>query len=138
MSSAIHSTDPALAVQLFNEMYFPSDWSNLVNNVYPQVVQIVNGEGPANVSYGLSRRSKDRVRLNPYVGLESFTWVRGLELTSPMTSRLVKRGSQPNDSPSFTAAAVFCADSVDLRGTTMKEVFQGIVSTSQNVSHLCA
>ena len=67
MTSAIHSTDPALAVQLFNEMYFPSDWSNLVNNVYPQVVQILNGEGPANVSYGLSRRSKDRVRLNPYV-----------------------------------------------------------------------
>ena len=72
MTSTIHSTDHTLAVQLFNEMYFPSDWSNLVNNVYPQVVQIVNGEGPANVSYGLSRRSKEFVGLNPYVGLESF------------------------------------------------------------------
>ena len=72
MTSAIHSTDPTLAVQLFNEMYFPSDWSNLVNNVYPQVVQIVNGEGPGNVSYGLGRKSKDLVRLDAYVRLEPF------------------------------------------------------------------
>ena len=108
-----------------------------MNDVYPQVVQIVNGEGPANVSYGLSRRSKDLVRLNPYVGRESFAWVLWLGLTIPITSRLVKRGSQPNDSPSLSTAAISCADSVDLRGTTMKEVFQGIVSTSQTVSHLC-
>ena len=53
--SALHRANRAITVQLFSEMYSPSDWSNLVNDVYPQVVQFVNGEGPANVSHGLSR-----------------------------------------------------------------------------------
>ena len=67
--SALHRAKCAITVQLFSEMYSPSDWSNLVNDVFPQVVQFVNGEGPANVSYGLSRRSKEFVGLNPYVRL---------------------------------------------------------------------
>ncbi len=53
------------------------------------------------------------------------------------TGRLLKRGSESNDSPSYTGAAIYCADSVDLRGTTMEDVFKGIVSTTRNVSHIC-
>ncbi len=45
-------------MDLFNEMYTPTDWSNFMNEDYPQLVQIVNGEAPANVSRALSRRSR--------------------------------------------------------------------------------
>ena len=47
-------------------MYVPSEWANLVNKVYPQIVQIINGEAPANTSHGL-RKSKDLFHLNSYV-----------------------------------------------------------------------
>ena len=48
--------------------------------------------------------------------------------------RLVRRDSQPN--LSFSSPAIYCGDSVDLRGTTMEEVFKSVISTTQNVSHL--
>ncbi|TFK83374.1 alpha/beta-hydrolase [Polyporus arcularius HHB13444] len=113
-NASVPITSGQLRVELFGEMYSPVSWPNLANEEYPQIVQIVNGEGPANASHALRRRSKDLVRRNP----------------------LVKRGSQSNDSPSYTSIAILCGDSVDLRGTTMEDVFKGIISTARNVSHI--
>ncbi|RPD63505.1 alpha/beta-hydrolase [Lentinus tigrinus ALCF2SS1-6] len=112
LNASVPITSGNIRVELFSEMYTPADWSNLVNEEYPQIVQIVNGEAPGNAT--LRKRSKRLIGRNP----------------------LVKRGSQPNDSPSFTSTAIYCADSVDLRGTTMEQVFKGIISTAQNVTHL--
>ncbi|RPD70275.1 alpha/beta-hydrolase [Lentinus tigrinus ALCF2SS1-7] len=112
LNASVPLTSGEIRITLFGEMYSPTDWSNLVNEEYPQIVQIVNGEAPANATLG--KRSRELVRHNPFV----------------------KRGSQPNDSPSFTSTAIYCADSVDLRGTTMEQVFKGIISTAQNVTHL--
>ncbi|RPD55343.1 alpha/beta-hydrolase [Lentinus tigrinus ALCF2SS1-6] len=112
LNASVPMTSGAIRNVLFGEMYFPADWSNLMNEEYPQMVQIVNGEAPANAT--LRRRSRQLIDRSP----------------------LVKRGSQPNDSPSFTGSAIYCADSVDLRGTTMEQVFKGIIPAAQNVSHL--
>ncbi len=115
-------------------MYSPVDWSNFVNEDYPRIVQIVNGESPANTSQALRRRSKDLVRRNPCVAWGSCTLAT---LTTTGNCSLVKRGSQPNNSPSYTSTAILCGDSVDLRGTTVEDVFKGIISTARNVSHIC-
>ncbi|RDX49560.1 alpha/beta-hydrolase [Lentinus brumalis] len=118
VNASVPVTSGNIRLDLFNEMYTPTDWSNFMNEEYPQLVQIVNGEAPANVSRALSRRS--RLRLMDVIRRES----------------LLERESEPNDSPSYTATAIWCADSVNPRGTTMKAVFEGIVSTAQNVSHM--
>ncbi|RPD70247.1 alpha/beta-hydrolase [Lentinus tigrinus ALCF2SS1-7] len=114
LNASIPLTSGDIRIQLFSEMYSPSDWSNFMNEELPQIIQIVNGEAPANTSQGLSRRFKDRIRSN----------------------LLAKRSSNPDDNLSFTSPAIDCADSVDLRGTTMEEVFKGIISTTQNTAHL--
>ncbi|TFK83375.1 hypothetical protein K466DRAFT_655259 [Polyporus arcularius HHB13444] len=116
VNASVPVTSGNIRLDLFNEMYTPTDWSNFMNEDYPQLVQIVNGEAPANVSRTLSRRS----RLMDVIRRES----------------LLERESEPNDSPSYTATAIWCADSVNPRGTTMKAVFEGIISTAQNVSHM--
>ena len=60
------------AVELFGELYSPADWSTLVNEDFPEIVQIVNGEalqGNASQARALSlSRSKtlQAIRLNTY------------------------------------------------------------------------
>ena len=73
------------AVELFGELYSPADWSTLVNEDFPEIVQIVNGEAPqANASQPQSQsqaralslsRSKtlQAIRLNTYVDNASDT-----------------------------------------------------------------
>ena len=123
-----------------------------MNEDFPEIVQIVNGEAPqGNASQSQARalslgRSKtlQAIRLNTYVDNASDTIalleVSRLGLTR-ITCRLVRRASSsnagPNDSPSFTETAIHCSDSVDMRGTTMEQVFKGIISTAQNVTHIC-
>ncbi|KAI0689861.1 alpha/beta-hydrolase [Cerioporus squamosus] len=114
VNASVPITSGNIRAHLYVEMYSPADWSNLVNEDYPQIVQIVNGEAPANASRPLSRRYKDLNRRNP----------------------LVKRGSESNDSPSYTDSAIYCGDSIDARGTTMEEVFKHIIPTARNVSHI--
>ncbi|KAI0331373.1 alpha/beta-hydrolase [Cubamyces sp. BRFM 1775] len=41
-----------------------------------------------------------------------------------------------NQSPTYNGPAITCADSVDHRGTTMADVFKGIISSSRTGSHL--
>ncbi|RDX45240.1 alpha/beta-hydrolase [Lentinus brumalis] len=113
-NASVPLTSGDIRVQLYGQMFTPASWSTFVNEGYPQLVQIVNGEAPEKSPQALSSRSSDLTRRIP----------------------LVKRGSESNDSPSYTGAAIYCADSVDLRGTTMVDVFKGIVSTTRNVSHI--
>ncbi|RPD63522.1 alpha/beta-hydrolase [Lentinus tigrinus ALCF2SS1-6] len=114
LNASIPLTSGDIRIQLFSEMYSPSDWSNFMNEELPQIIQIVNGEAPENTSQGLSRRSKNGIRSN----------------------LLAKRNSDQDENLSFTSPAIDCADSVDLRGTTMEEVFKGIISTTQSTAHL--
>ncbi|KAI0636319.1 TAP-like protein-domain-containing protein [Trametes polyzona] len=51
-------------------------------------------------------------------------------------SRSYKRGEV--DTPSYTTEAIFCGDSVDLTSTNMTDVFENIIASSQNVSHMFA
>ncbi len=53
--------------QLYGQMFTPAGWSTFVNEGYSQLVQIVNGEVPANASQALSRRFKGLGRRDPYV-----------------------------------------------------------------------
>ena len=49
---------------------------------------------------------------------------------------LVKRAE--NETVPYTSGAITCADSKDSAGNvTMTEVFEAIVSASQNISHMC-
>ncbi|TFK83378.1 alpha/beta-hydrolase [Polyporus arcularius HHB13444] len=114
VNSSVPLTPGDIRLALWGEMYFSSDWSNFVNEEYPQMVQIVNGEVPANTSRAIRKRSTDLIRRMP----------------------LMKRSSESNDSPSYTTSAIYCADSVDPQGTTMEDVFEGIISASRNVSHM--
>ncbi len=122
---------------LWAEMYLPVDWSNFMNEEYPQIVQIVTGEEPSNTSRAFRKRSNDLNPLNrrkPWVRCHIFVSAALIRLG---TCRLVKRSYESNDSPSYTTSAIYCADSVDPQGTTMEDVFRGIISTTRNVSHMC-
>ena len=49
---------------------------------------------------------------------------------------MVKRAE--NETVPYTSGAITCADSKDSAGNvTMTEVFEAIVSASQNISHMC-
>ena len=47
-------------MQLYNEMYVPSDWNHFMQETYPQLVETVKGEAPTNDIH--SRRSVHSVR----------------------------------------------------------------------------
>ncbi len=59
------------AVQLYGQMFTPAGWSTFVNEAYPQLVQIVNGEAPEKSPQALSSRSSDLTRRIPYVEWDS-------------------------------------------------------------------
>ncbi|KAI0689860.1 alpha/beta-hydrolase [Cerioporus squamosus] len=111
-NASVPLTSGLLRVLLFAEMYAPADWARFMKEDYPQWVQVVNGEAPANGS--LTRRAEDFVRRNP----------------------LLRRASTNNTSPSYSSHAVTCGDAVDLPGLPLEEQFKDIIATARNVSHL--
>ncbi|KAI0718813.1 hypothetical protein C8T65DRAFT_706716 [Cerioporus squamosus] len=100
VNASVPITSGNIRAHLYVEMYSPADWSNLVNEDYPQIVQII-------------------------LALAALTIIG--------YCRLVKRGSESNDSPSYTDSAIYCGDSIDARGTTMEEVFKHIIPTARNL-----
>ncbi|RDX45302.1 alpha/beta-hydrolase [Lentinus brumalis] len=103
-------TSGQIRTDLFFDIYSPTNWSALMNEGYLAAVQIINSEAPGNGS--LHERSSD------------LTSSRGF----------VKRVS--NDSPSYSPPAIWCADNVDLQGTTMADVFRSIIAGTRNISHI--
>ena len=49
-------------MQLYNEMYVPSDWNRFMQETYPQIVEKIKGEASTNVT--LYRRSEHSVRIH--------------------------------------------------------------------------
>ncbi|KAM5539524.1 hypothetical protein V8D89_006796 [Ganoderma adspersum] len=92
-------------------MYVPSTWMNLTNETLPQVAQQLNstllGNGNVTKRFDLIRRS------------------------------LMKRAE--NSSVSYTTQAILCGDAPDRtpnNTATMKDVFDTVISTAHNVSHM--
>ncbi|KAI0747569.1 alpha/beta-hydrolase [Fomes fomentarius] len=108
-------TSGELRLQLYNDMYFPGEWSNVVNDQYLEAVQIIQGKSGQNISS--TKRASKRVHPNPF--------------------NFNKRASHSNETRSYTTPAIFCADSVDLNPhTNMTDVFNAVIASAQNVSHL--
>ncbi len=47
------------------------------------------------------------------------------------------RKRDEKDTISYSTEAILCGDSIDLTSTNMTDVFQNIIATSQNISHMC-
>ncbi len=123
-------------VELFAEMYAPTDWSRFLNETFPQWQQIISGEAPANGS--LARRADDFVHRNPYVP----EFLRVCRCSSshrpcPAIRRLMRRASSNNTSPSYSSHAVTCGDAIDMPGLQLEDQFKDVINTARNVSHIC-
>ncbi|KAH9889039.1 alpha/beta-hydrolase [Cubamyces lactineus] len=102
-NSSAPLTSGQIRTDFFFDIYTPSNWSTLMNEGYPEAVQIINGETPANVS--LRKRSS-------------------------------RHGSHLAARTGHSPPAVWCADNVNLQGTTMADVFSSIIAGTRNISHI--
>ncbi|OJT07419.1 hypothetical protein TRAPUB_1739 [Trametes pubescens] len=93
------------------EIYFPSGWADLANTVLPKLAQGVQQEVGNGSSKGTGGMSVAR------------SW-------------LGKRSE--SDTVPYTTQAILCGDSVNLTETGIAEVFENIIKTSQNISHMFA
>ncbi|RPD70224.1 hypothetical protein L226DRAFT_526084 [Lentinus tigrinus ALCF2SS1-7] len=109
-NTSVPITSGQIRVQLNGELYSPSDWSHFMN--------LVKAEAPDPVSPLL--RSENIVPHH-----------------TTTNRRLTKRLGTVNNSPSYTLPAIFCADSPDVHGTTMTDVFEAVIAGTRNVSHMC-
>nr|VWO96248.1 C2H2-type domain-containing protein [Ganoderma boninense] len=107
-NSSVPLTSGQLRTALYSYMYWPTRWANLTNSVFPEVFQIVKGESQGNSN--VTKRS------------------------SPFSRSLVKRAE--NDTTPYTTSAILCGDGKDLGNVTMTDIFNGIISASQNISHM--
>ncbi len=111
-------------------MYFPTQWVTWTNSVFPEALQIVEGEtqGGSNVttrSRALKRGCVSRVPTPVCVALTTGFW-----------RSLFKRTE--NETTSYTTSAILCSDGKDSGHITMTDIFDTeIISASQNVSHMC-
>ena len=120
-------------MQLYNEMYVPSDWNRFMQETYPQIVETVKGEASTNVT--LYRRSEHSVRSNDLC-VELSSRVRCECSSRALLCRLLKRATA-NGSPSYSPQAIYCGDAIDTPGVTMEDEFKGLIDTARNVSHMC-
>ncbi|TFK83377.1 alpha/beta-hydrolase [Polyporus arcularius HHB13444] len=111
--SSVPLTSGQIRVALAGQMYAPAGWARFMNETYPQLVQIVNGESQGNSNDSLTRRSEGIAR----------------------RSQPLKRTAS-NGSPSYSIHAITCGDAIDLHGVTMEEQFKGIIDTARNISHM--
>ncbi|KAI0633182.1 TAP-like protein-domain-containing protein [Trametes polyzona] len=114
-NASLPVTSEIIRSGLFDVAYNLSDGVDFANTIWPQLVAGVQGE--LNVTSQLSRRS------------------------TTMTRRILRRDNdtnQQNLTRSYSAVAILCGDSVDLRGTYMSEVFEVIISASQSTSKMFA
>ena len=107
--------------QLFPEMYTPGSWASVTNEVYPQIAQAVAAESRAVANN--SRRAIERG-----YGAPRLSW--------PRADQLIRRAGSSNTTQ-FTSHAILCGDSADTFGTSMDDIFNDIITTSRNVSHMC-
>ncbi|KAJ8494840.1 hypothetical protein ONZ51_g2091 [Trametes cubensis] len=106
-NSSVPVTSADIRAQLGSAMYSPDEWATFANVSYPQAVDAVDAE----TSGGVDSRAVKR---------------QGLR----------KRQNSDPDAVIYSGQAIECGDSVNRKGTTMDDVFRGIISSSRTSSHL--
>ncbi|KAI0709175.1 alpha/beta-hydrolase [Earliella scabrosa] len=110
-NTSVPLTSGQLRAALFGEMYSPQDWASLVNEVYPQVVEIIKGESGQGLPF--ARRTKRPGEPHPTMN------------------------SHANETRAYTTNAIFCADSVDPNpNTNMTDVFEAIIQGTRTTSQM--
>nr|VWO96249.1 N/A [Ganoderma boninense] len=110
-NSSVPLTSGQLRTALYAYMYWPAQWANVTNSLFPKVFQIVGGESQG--SSNVTKRSQlfDR--------------------------SLVKRAE--NDTTRYTTSAILCGDSKNPAGNVnMTDIFNEVISASRNISHMFA
>ncbi|RDX45242.1 alpha/beta-hydrolase [Lentinus brumalis] len=102
-------TSGQIRLQLYFELFSPTNWAHYMNTVYPALVAQVTGEAPNNTSLVVQSRGSSGQRLS-------------------------QRAT--NTSPLYTSASIYCADSPDSQGTTMADVLEAVVAGTRNVAHM--
>ncbi|TFK84554.1 alpha/beta-hydrolase [Polyporus arcularius HHB13444] len=102
-------TSGQIRLQLYFELFSPTDWAHYMNTVYPALVASVKGEAQNNRSL--------------------------VEQSRQLSGRRVFKRTA-NTSPLYTSASIYCADSPDLQGTTMTDVLEAVIAGTRNVSHM--
>ncbi|KAI0743125.1 TAP-like protein-domain-containing protein [Daedaleopsis nitida] len=106
-NSAVPVTSGQLRALLRPAMYSPSAWQDLVSNTLPPLIQAVHDEAQDD-----TKRSNIPAR------------------------RFLDRRQQASGAPvPYNTEAIICSDTRDT-DTNMTRVFDGIISTSQNISHM--
>ncbi|KAI0685528.1 hypothetical protein C8T65DRAFT_524454, partial [Cerioporus squamosus] len=96
-------TSGQIRLQLYRELFSPTDWSHFMDAVYPNLVHQVEGEAPDNQS---------------------------------LTRQPTGRALGAREHLAYSSAAIYCADSPDVHGTTMIDVFESVITGTRNVSHI--
>ncbi|KAI1791415.1 TAP-like protein-domain-containing protein [Ganoderma leucocontextum] len=107
-NSSVPLTSGELRTGLYPYMYWPAEWVNATNDVFPEVFQVVEAETQGNSN--VTKRSQSFKR------------------------SLLKRAE--NETAPYTTSAILCGDSKDLGNVTMTDIFETIISASRNVSHM--
>ncbi|KAH9892884.1 alpha/beta-hydrolase [Cubamyces lactineus] len=105
-NSSVPVTSADVRAQLGSILYSPDEWATFANVSYPAAVNAVDMETSGSLHAGAGKR------------------------------RRFKRQSTSFDAVTYSGQAIECGDSVDPRGTTMSDVFRGIISSSRTASHL--
>ncbi len=124
---------------IFHAMYTPKNWPDLATKLYQIAQQLYGGGGGNNTKRGL----------DDFYGLElGSTLLPELDIGPfgiPKAKKpVVKRGERmwgkrETDEVTYDYAfqAITCADAIDSWNTTTYNVFQEILSASQDVSEMC-
>ncbi|KAI0746904.1 TAP-like protein-domain-containing protein [Daedaleopsis nitida] len=115
-NASVPLTSAAIRQTLNDALFVPTNWSNFINDFYPQAVAIVEAES----GQSLSKRS-DSAKLR----------------RDSRAHGLVRRQDEPDETRSYTFEAVLCGDSVDIDPhVNMTDVFEAVIKGSQTVSHM--
>ncbi|KAH9858204.1 TAP-like protein-domain-containing protein [Lenzites betulinus] len=111
-SGSVPVTSGIIRSTLRPEIYFPTGWADVANTQWPIFVQGVQQET------GVTTNGTENV-----------------SVSTPRSS-FTRRAEQ--DTPPYSTQAILCGDSIDLTNTSMSDVFQNIITTAQNTSHMFA
>ncbi|KAM5537020.1 hypothetical protein V8D89_009349, partial [Ganoderma adspersum] len=112
-NSSVPLTSGQLRTALYQYMYWPAQWLNWTNGVFPEALQIVEREAQGSSNF-VTKRSQWFNRSLP----------------------VVKRAE--NKTAPYSTSAILCGDGKDSGNVTMTDIFDSIISASRNVSHMFA
>ncbi|KAH9915959.1 alpha/beta-hydrolase [Epithele typhae] len=109
-NASVPVTSGDIRMELYGTLLNPTEWTSFANDEWPQFVAAVGGETGTNTS------TRTEVRRGMHVR-------RGY-------------GSQENTTTPLSASAILCGDSVDVRDSSMRAVFNNLIAAARNVSRI--